>query len=161
MLSSLTTLLRTPYFFHRGGPASDGPHSGFSTYSQKYPCITLRLQYTYIQPSFFYHSVVIFPLYTQRPGDTGRQGGFTAVATHSRASIGSLLASSFCERINSGGKITLNEGNARLSQGELDRRTTLRMNKGFMNFMRKNYPRVASMKVGSLKVRAVGRKEAM
>ena len=53
MLSSLTTLLRNPYFFHRGGSASEGPHSGFSTYSQKYPCITLRLQYTYIQPSFF------------------------------------------------------------------------------------------------------------
>ena len=53
MLSSLTTLLRNPHFFHHKGPASDGPHSGFSTYSQKYPCITLRLQYTYIQPSFF------------------------------------------------------------------------------------------------------------
>jgi len=35
MLSSLTILLRNPYFFHRGGPAPDGPHSGFSTYSQK------------------------------------------------------------------------------------------------------------------------------
>ena len=88
-------------------------------------------------------------------------GYLPAMATHSRASIGSLLASSFCERINSGGKITLNESNTRLSQTELDMRTTLHMNKGFMNFMRKNYPRVASMKVGSLKVRAVGRKKAM
>jgi hypothetical protein len=40
-------------------------------------------------------------------------------------------------------------------------RTTLRMNKGFMNFMRKNYPRVASMKMGSLKVRAMGRKKVL
>jgi hypothetical protein len=40
-------------------------------------------------------------------------------------------------------------------------RTTLRMNKTFMNFMSKNYLRVASMKVGSLKVRAMGRKKAL
>ena len=83
--------------------------------------------------------------------DSKMLGYLPVMATHSRASIGSLLASSFCERINSGGKITLNEGNARLSQSELDMRTTLRLNKGFMDFMRKNYPRVASMNVGSLK----------
>ena len=68
-------------------------------------------------------------------------GHLPHMATHSRASVGSFLASSFSERINSGGKMTFNESNVNLSEEYLDIRTTLRMNK---DFMRTHYPHIAA-----------------
>ena len=77
MLSSLTTLLRNPYFFHRKGPAPGGPPFWLLYILPEVPLhYTTATIHTYIQPSFFTTLwLVIFPLYTQRPGDTGRQGG--------------------------------------------------------------------------------------
>jgi hypothetical protein len=49
------------------------------------------------------------------------------MATHSRASVGSLLASSYCERVNSAGKLIFNDSNASLSPVQMDMLATLRM----------------------------------
>ena len=77
--------------------------------------------------------------------DPGRKkyGYLPRMATHSRASVGSLLASSFCERINSAANLIVTKGNTLLSDEEIDMCTTLRMNKGFMSFMREHYSHVS------------------
>ena len=69
-------------------------------------------------------------------------GHLPQMATMSRGSIGALLASSFCERINSAANIVLHEGNLKLSEEETNMLTTLRMNRPFVDYMRKKYPRL-------------------
>ena len=64
------------------------------------------------------------------------------MATHSRASVGSLLASSYCERVNSAGKFIFNDSNSMLSPEEMNMLATLRMNKEFMEYMRENYSHI-------------------
>jgi hypothetical protein len=64
------------------------------------------------------------------------------MATASRASIAALLASSFCERVNSATNLILHEQNLRLSEKEINMLTVLRMNRGFMKYMRDTYPEV-------------------
>jgi hypothetical protein len=54
------------------------------------------------------------------------------------ASKGALMAASFCTCAN----LVVTEGNSLLSTGEIDKSVVLRMNKIFMEFMRKNYPEV-------------------
>ena len=58
-------------------------------------------------------------------------------------SIGSLLALSFCKRINSCANQVLTLGNTFLGDGEMKKLVMCRMNQDFMVFMRKNYPQVA------------------
>ena len=55
------------------------------------------------------------------------------------------MASSFCERINSCANAVVTEGNTLLSNDEMELLVMLpvRMNKGFMEFMRTHYPHVA------------------
>ena len=65
------------------------------------------------------------------------------MATCFKGSIGSLLASSFCERINSCANQVLTLGNTRLSDDEMEKLVMCRMNRDFIVFMRKNYPQVA------------------
>ena len=65
------------------------------------------------------------------------------MATCSKGSIGSLLASSFCERINSCANQVLTLGNTLLGDGEMQKLVMCRMNRDFMVFMHKNYPQVA------------------
>jgi len=68
------------------------------------------------------------------------------MATCSKGSIGSLLASSFCERINSCANQILTLGNTLLidhHDSELEKIIMCRMNRDLMVFMRKNYPQVA------------------
>ena len=65
------------------------------------------------------------------------------MATCSKGSIGSLLASSFCERINSCANQVLTLGNTLLDDGEMEKLVMCRMNQDFMVFMRKNYPQVS------------------
>ena len=60
----------------------------------------------------------------------------------SRGSIGALLAQSFCERINSAGNIVMTQGNTLLGDEELNMLVVLRMNRFFMKFMRKKFPKV-------------------
>jgi len=64
-----------------------------------------------------------------------------------QGSIGSLLASSFCERINSCGNQVLTLGNTLLGDGEMEKLVMFCMNRDFMVFMRKNYPQVADERV--------------
>jgi len=68
------------------------------------------------------------------------------MATCSKGSIGSLLASSFCERINSCANPILTLSNTLLGDGEMEKLVMCRMNRDFMVFMRKNYPQVAEEK---------------
>ena len=58
------------------------------------------------------------------------------MATCFKGSIGSLLASSFCERINSCANQVLTLGNTL-------KLVMCRMNQDFMVFVHKNYPQVA------------------
>ena len=44
--------------------------------------------------------------------------------------------------------MTFNESNVNLSEEYLDIRTTLRMNKDFMHFMRTHYPHIAVQQFG-------------
>ena len=64
-------------------------------------------------------------------------GWLPKMATSSKGSIGCVLASSFCERINSCANAVVTEGpgNTLLSDDEMELLVMLRMNKGFMEFM--------------------------
>ena len=72
--------------------------------------------------------------------DGSKFGHLPVMTTASKASIGALLASSFCERINSGANIVLHDGNLKMSEGEINKLTVLRMNKDFMKRMNKTHP---------------------
>ena len=61
------------------------------------------------------------------------------MATGSKASVGSHLASSFAERINSAANLILTTGNTLLADDEVDMLCVLRMNRAFMQYMRDNY----------------------
>ena len=63
--------------------------------------------------------------------------------TCSKGSIGSLLASIFCERINSCANQVLTLGKTLLGDGEMEKLVMRCMNRDFMVFMQKNYPQVA------------------
>jgi len=67
-----------------------------------------------------------------------------------------LLASSFCERINSYANQVLTRalGNTLVGDGEMEKLVMCRMNQDFIVFMRKNYPEVADeqFEFGILKV---------
>ena len=72
--------------------------------------------------------------------DRSKYGYLPYIATASRASLGTLLASSFCERVNSAAKIVLYDKNLNLSEDEVSRLTMLRMNRPFIRYMRATYP---------------------
>jgi hypothetical protein len=74
--------------------------------------------------------------------DRKKYGHLPYMATGSKASIGALLASSFCERINSAANIVLHDGNLKLGEEEINKMTVLRMNRTFMQHMRSTYPNV-------------------
>jgi len=61
------------------------------------------------------------------------------MATGSKASVGSHLASSFAERINSAANLILTDGNTLLADDEIDMLVVLRMNRAFMQYMRDHY----------------------
>mmetsp|Transcript_22571 Transcript_22571/g.56025 ORF Transcript_22571/g.56025 Transcript_22571/m.56025 type:complete len:140 (+) Transcript_22571:1415-1834(+) len=70
-------------------------------------------------------------------------GFLPCMATHSRASVGTLLSASYAERINSAANLILTDGNTLLDDDEIDMCSVLRMNEPFMEFMREHYPKVA------------------
>ena len=61
------------------------------------------------------------------------------MATASFGQIGALNAESFCERVLRGAGHVLTEGNTLLDDKELEMLVILRMNRGFMRFMRMHY----------------------
>ena len=56
----------------------------------------------------------------------------------SKGSIGSLLTSSLCERINSCANPVLTLGNTLLGDGEMEKLVMCRMNRDFIVFMHKS-----------------------
>ena len=62
------------------------------------------------------------------------------MATTSRGSIGKNSAVSFCERINSAANLAMTKGNVLLAPDEVNMLTVLRMNRDFMEHMRKRHP---------------------
>ena len=74
--------------------------------------------------------------------DGSKFGHLPKMALASKGMMGALMAASFCERINSCANLVVTEGNSLLSTNEIDKCVVLRMNKAFMEFMRKNYPEV-------------------
>jgi len=64
--------------------------------------------------------------------------------TCSMESIGSLLVSSFCERINSCTNQVLTLEKTLFGDGEMEKLVMSRMNRDFMVFMSKNYPQVTN-----------------
>jgi len=81
--------------------------------------------------------------FIEKDKDRSKYGWLPKMATCSKGSIGSLLTSSFCERINSCANQVLTLGNTLLGDGEMEKLVMSRMNRDFMVFMRKNYPQVA------------------
>ena len=71
---------------------------------------------------------------------TNKFGYFPIMARYSKASVYKLQASSFCERVNSAGKIVFSDSNLSMASEKVEQRTMLRMNKKWMAHMRKNYP---------------------
>ena len=70
-------------------------------------------------------------------------GHLPKMALASKGMIASLMAASFCERINSCANIVVTKDNSLLSdEAEIDKVVTLRMNRDFMEYMRTYYPEV-------------------
>lgn len=76
-------------------------------------------------------------------------GFLPKMAVASEGSIGSLLASSFPERIISVANQTVHKGNTLLSADEVDMLTVLRMNVKWINHMRKKHPLVLRTAIGA------------
>jgi len=76
--------------------------------------------------------------FIEKDKDRSKYGWLSKMATCSNGSIGSLLPSSFCERINSCANQVLTLGNTLLGDGEMEKLVMCRMNRDFMVFMRKN-----------------------
>ena len=71
-----------------------------------------------------------------------RFGYLPKMALASKGMMASLMAASFCERINSCANIVVTKDNSLLSDDEIDKVVTLRMNRDFMEYMRTYYPEV-------------------
>jgi len=82
--------------------------------------------------------------FIEKDKDRKKYGWLPKMATCSKGSIGSLLASSFCERINSCANQVLTLGNTLLSDGEMEKLVMCRMNEDFIVFMRQQFPEVAN-----------------
>ena len=65
---------------------------------------------------------------------------FPMMARYSKASVYKLQASSFCERVNSAGKIVFSDSNLSMASEKVEQRTMLQMNIKWMAHVRKNYP---------------------
>jgi len=81
--------------------------------------------------------------FIEKDKDRSKYGWLPNMATCSKGSIWSFLASSFYERISSCANRVFTLGNTLLGDGEMEKLVMCRMNRDFMVFMRKNYPPVA------------------
>ena len=82
--------------------------------------------------------------FIEKDKDRKKYGWLPKMATCSKGSIGSLLASSFCERINSCANQVLTLGNTLLSDGEMEKLVMCHMHEDFIVFMRQQYPEVVN-----------------
>ena len=91
------------------------------------------------------------PLYKKiESNDPDRRlfGYIPAMARSSLGQIGALNAESFCERILRNAGHVLSEGNTLLNEPELHKLVVLRMNKGFLKFMRAHHADVVKQQFG-------------
>jgi hypothetical protein len=74
----------------------------------------------------------------------GRFGYMLKIPKHSLAiaNVYKLQASSFVERVNSAGKIVLNEANIKMKEDKVEKRVMLRMNRKWMCHMKSTYPEI-------------------
>ena len=72
-----------------------------------------------------------------------RFGFLPYMATGSKGSVGQVLASSYCERINSAANKTPTKDKANLSDDDIGMLVTLRMNANFMAYMRTYYNHIS------------------
>ena len=75
----------------------------------------------------------------EEQGNPRKYGHLPKMAIASKGSIASLLASSFCERVNSVAQRLITKENTLLSSEEICILVKLRMNKEFLDFMRLRY----------------------
>ena len=78
----------------------------------------------------------------RRDMDGTKYGHLPKMTVASKGMMGSLMVSSFCERINSCANLVCTKNNSLLSDDEIDMVVTLRMNRDFMQHMRLYYPEV-------------------
>ena len=78
--------------------------------------------------------------FIEKDKDRSKYGWSPKMVTCSKGSIGSLLVSSFCERINSCTNQVLTLGKTLFGDGEMEKLVMSRMNRDFIVFMRKNFP---------------------
>jgi hypothetical protein len=74
-------------------------------------------------------------------------GYLPLMAQASKGQIGTLNAESFCERCLSMTNLVMTEGNTLLSNEETGMLTTLRMNAGFMDYMRARSPKSSKQRL--------------
>ena len=80
---------------------------------------------------------------------TREQWGFLPLmACASKGQIGSLQAESFCERVISAANLVLDEGNCQFSDHMIEMLVILRINRKFMEFMRKHHNDSAKQQFG-------------
>ena len=75
--------------------------------------------------------------------DRATFGYLPYMATGSKASCGSFLASSYAERVNSAANLILTKGNTLLADDEVDMCVVLRMNRAFMAYMRRYFGKIS------------------
>ena len=68
------------------------------------------------------------------------------MATHGKPNVGSLMSESYCERMGSCGALLIDKLSTKLNTSIIDKKIVLKMNKEFMDYMRKNYPRTQRKK---------------
>jgi len=73
--------------------------------------------------------------FMEKDKDRKKYGWLPKMTTCSKGSIGSLLASGFCERINSCANQVFTLGNTLLGDGEMEKLVMCRMNEDFIVFM--------------------------
>jgi hypothetical protein len=86
-------------------------------------------------------SVNLAPVWNvlQEQNKDSRFGYILELAKHSKANVYKLQASSFVERVNSAGKIVLNDTNIKLNEEKVEKRVMLRMNRKWMCHMKATY----------------------
>ena len=72
--------------------------------------------------------------------DSNQFGYFIEMALYSVHAISTPAASSFCERVNSAGKLVMTQRSMKMKPEKVEERVLLRMNRRFMDHMRKSYP---------------------
>ena len=70
----------------------------------------------------------------------GKSGKFGYLPMMAVATLGALNAESFCERVLSCVKLVVSDLHVRLKAEEIRMLVMLRMNRGFMEYMRSSYP---------------------